>query len=201
MNLRLPFVEPRTFGRKEMRNVCDPSDGMFAVCGTTENTESDVDAEAMAIAKFPVFVTRTLSTRVLPTFTFPKSILDRERENVERIPVPVAMTESGDPAASCMNMMFVALGPVDVGMNVMVNHRLLDGGTTLADGKTSNSSLDEVTDDIVSGAPPLLVTFTLSILVEFTTTLPKSFEPGLTENSGTTPAPDTGTADGDPSAL
>ena len=94
-------------------------------------------------------------------------------ENPGAVPVPDAVTVSGDVGPSCVNTINEVCAPAAAGANVMPNFLFALTGMDAFTGLTVKRTLLDLTELIVSVAFPVFVTVTVSVFVLPTGTLPK----------------------------
>jgi hypothetical protein len=131
----------------------------------------------------PVFETITLSDFALAITTLPNGTAFLSTENAGMVPVPDAVTVSGDVDPLCVKTMDELSAPAAVGVNVMPNFLVAPEVIEALVGPTVNRALLEVTELMLSVVFPVFVTVTLSVFVLPTATLPIESFFVLTENT------------------
>jgi hypothetical protein len=104
-------------------------------------------------------------------------------ENAATVPVPDAVTVSGDVGPSCVNTMNDVCAPPTTGENVMANALFAPIAMDALAGLTLKRALLDRTEVIVSVAFPVFVTVTLSVFVLPIGTLPIESVLELAENA------------------
>jgi hypothetical protein len=131
----------------------------------------------------PVFVMDTLSGFPVAKATNPYEMVFRLTESAGTVPVPEALTVSGDVGPSCVKTIDDVCAPAIVGANVMPNFLAAPASTDALTGPTVNRALLDLTELIVSVVVPVFVTVTLSVFVLPICTLPIESFLELTEKA------------------
>jgi hypothetical protein len=178
-----PFWRPFTVGVNVILNVLFAPGCIVPLVGLTVYRAFDDVTLLITSAAVPVFVTDTLSGFPVAITTIPYARVLRSTENVGTVPVPNAVTVSGDVDPLFVNTINDDCAPAAVGANVMTNFLFAPTAMVPLAGLTVNCALLDLTELMLRLLVPVFVTVTVSDFENPSWTLPIESFFVFTENT------------------